>query len=456
MSSAAVSVRSREELIGLLHQAAELEHGLCCSYLYAAFSLRPHQRSFDQRQTELVGRWRATIIEVALQEMLHLALVSNVLTSVGAAPKFDRPRFPQRSAYYPAGLTISLSRFDDRTLSRFVHLERPGSVPAEPATEADPDIAGDDAPSVAPGALTPSHAHQEAAELPTQRGLYEAIEDGLVLLTNQLGASRLFIGPPEAQATGDSFPLQGITAVYDLASAQRALSTLVAQGEGNQVETEDSHYARFRRVRDEFRCETHHDPTFDPAGPVVPNPVGVSALSTEDGTPVEAGPTLDVMALCDSAYATMTSLLARYYACTDEDQESRNTLATVAIAIMREVVSPLGVLLTHLPASDNGTSTAGPAFELHHSATTLPDRRVTWTVLAERLVELSERAAELSNSIHQRHVLTSVSEALRQHASTLSNTLRSNAADLSAADEITVPRSASDPLRQVGQSSVGR
>src|SRR5687767_5738854 len=119
-SSVAIRVQTREELVGLLHQAAELEHGLCCSYLYAAFSLRANDASFDQRRRDLICRWRNAIVDVAIQEMLHLALVSNLLAAVGAAPKFDRPRFPQRSSYYPAGLTISLSRFDDRTLSRFV------------------------------------------------------------------------------------------------------------------------------------------------------------------------------------------------------------------------------------------------------------------------------------------------------------------------------------------------
>jgi len=29
--------------------------------------------------------------------MLHLALVSNLMTAIGAAPVFGRPNFPQRS-----------------------------------------------------------------------------------------------------------------------------------------------------------------------------------------------------------------------------------------------------------------------------------------------------------------------------------------------------------------------
>lgn len=35
--------------------------------------------------------WEATLITVIKQEMLHLALSTNILTAVGAAPHFERP-----------------------------------------------------------------------------------------------------------------------------------------------------------------------------------------------------------------------------------------------------------------------------------------------------------------------------------------------------------------------------
>ena len=34
-------IEGREELLYLLGEAAELEHSVCCSYLYAAFTSRP-------------------------------------------------------------------------------------------------------------------------------------------------------------------------------------------------------------------------------------------------------------------------------------------------------------------------------------------------------------------------------------------------------------------------------
>ena len=107
---------TREELVSFLSEAAELEHGLCCSYLFAAFSLKSGPAAgLSEQQADAVGRWREHITDVAKEEMLHLALVSNLLTALGAAPHMGRPPFPQQSAYYPAGITIALRRFDEAT-----------------------------------------------------------------------------------------------------------------------------------------------------------------------------------------------------------------------------------------------------------------------------------------------------------------------------------------------------
>ena len=42
--------------------------------------------------------WRALLRGIAIEEMLHLALVANVMSSIGAAPYFGRPNFPQRAS----------------------------------------------------------------------------------------------------------------------------------------------------------------------------------------------------------------------------------------------------------------------------------------------------------------------------------------------------------------------
>src|SRR3981081_3826936 len=127
-------VESREELVYLLGEACELEHGLLCEYLYAQFSLK---RSVDEgltaEQLARVQVWELTLIDVIKQEMLHLALATNILSAVGAAPHFERPNFPILSRWYPPGVQIALVPFGERALRHFMFLERPEGMPLKDA-----------------------------------------------------------------------------------------------------------------------------------------------------------------------------------------------------------------------------------------------------------------------------------------------------------------------------------
>src|ERR1700683_2840407 len=98
-------IEHREALIYMLCEAAELEHGIMCQYLFAAFSLK---QSVDEGLTEaelyVVTRWRTQISHVSSQEMLHLALVHNLMTAIGGAPHLARVNFPAVANHYPAGV----------------------------------------------------------------------------------------------------------------------------------------------------------------------------------------------------------------------------------------------------------------------------------------------------------------------------------------------------------------
>ena len=84
-------IEHREALIYMLCQAAEPEHGIMCQYLFAAFSLKQRMdEGLTPEELEAVTRWRRTIAHVATEEMLHLALVQNVLSAIGAAPHLTR------------------------------------------------------------------------------------------------------------------------------------------------------------------------------------------------------------------------------------------------------------------------------------------------------------------------------------------------------------------------------
>src|SRR5437868_14224968 len=83
-------VTTREELIYLLSRAAELEHGLACIYLFAAYSLKNDvsEGGMTEERAKMVRDWRRFLSSVAVEEMGHLAQVANLLTAIGGGPHF--------------------------------------------------------------------------------------------------------------------------------------------------------------------------------------------------------------------------------------------------------------------------------------------------------------------------------------------------------------------------------
>ena len=79
-----VVFEGREQLLYLLGEAAELEHAACCIYLYAAFTLQAEPGDgLTAAQVPAVAGWKQGINQIALQEMIHLALVNNLLAALG-------------------------------------------------------------------------------------------------------------------------------------------------------------------------------------------------------------------------------------------------------------------------------------------------------------------------------------------------------------------------------------
>ncbi len=399
----ALRIETRDELVALLHEAAELEHGLVCSYLFTAFTLKDGGADgLTAQQSEAVTRWRGLLTTVALEEMTHLALVSNLLTALGAAPHLRRPPFPQRSRYYPGGITIELRRFSDATITRFVHLERPEGVDIEEEVLADPAVELDaDAPDVAPGALRAPD--DDVEEVPSEAfatvgHLYQAIEDGLCHLVEQRGEHDVFIGPPRAQATATDFGLDDLVPVTDLESARRAVEVLVVQGEGIRGDWTEAHYGKFRRVREELRALRRADSRFDPARPVVTNPTAQQPIDDGDRRAVEDPVSAAVMTLGNGCYELMTAMLLRFFSHTDESDDALQTLVASALGLMSTALRPLGSLLTTLPAGTaHGAATAGLSFEFSRSISLIPHRRAAWVVFHERVVELAAFARRISS-----------------------------------------------------------
>ena len=167
---------------------------MCC-YLYAAFSLKRGDGRWTPTQSQAVDRWRRQIVSVALEEMTHLCLVSNLMNALGATPHFNRPMFPIEAGPYPADFVIRLQPFSRSTIEHFKFLERPLEAHLSDAQGFTPSKTY--SRSSSPDRLSPG-----ARDYATVGELYAILRVGLDAFARTCGEARLFIGEPALQVDG--------------------------------------------------------------------------------------------------------------------------------------------------------------------------------------------------------------------------------------------------------------
>jgi Ferritin-like len=380
--SSRMTIEHRDALIYMLFEAAEIEHAICCQYLFAAFSLKEADEGLTEKQATLVEGWRKTLFGIAAEEMLHLATVNNLLTSIGAAPRVGRPNLPAQGRHYPPGIQFALMPFSEAALRHFLFLERPEGINLP---DAEGFIADHDAePVLSEDDIVPRPQHFD-----TIGYLYRSIEEGFVRLTERHGEEWLFIGDHSSQATPETFRWPALVPVHDLASARAAIDVVVEQGEGPRGRWQDAHYGRLLVVLGEFRTIMREQPSFAPALPVIAANCRPSVDA--QALPLVTDPlTVKVMDLFNVSYEVLLYSLARYFAHGHETEEQLEGLAGVAVELMIFVIKPLGMMVTRLPVgADHPGQNAGPSFELFHgSGYLLPHTWQAWVLLHERLMEV--------------------------------------------------------------------
>ncbi|GHD43826.1 ferritin-like domain-containing protein [Streptomyces galbus] len=257
-------IQTIEELHEYLYKGLQLEHATLPPYLTALYSLHPGKNA---------DAWHVIRV-VAVEEMLHLTLVANVLNAVGGTPDLTRPGFvptyPTRLPCGPDYFEVHLRPFSREALDTFLKIEKP----AEAAGEADRFVPMDWAALglTSDGAAPPP---QELAELeasgailglvpgePTQRfasigEFYEEIIRGINHLEDQArkAGKTIFTGDPARQVTPEYFYSGGgdVIKVTGRDTAVAALTLVAEQGEGlyggiYDSQDELAHYYRFEQL----------------------------------------------------------------------------------------------------------------------------------------------------------------------------------------------------------------
>jgi CDGSH-type Zn-finger protein/uncharacterized Fe-S cluster protein YjdI len=381
----------REILINSLYEAAELEHDLMCTYLYAAFSLKGGAGDgLSAEEATAVKRWRELLLGVAIEEMGHLAAVWNITAALGASPRIGRTNFPLDPGLLPASVVVKLAPFNAETLQHFVFLERP-----QESTEAEGAGFSYERPYVRGTSLP--HLTPMGADYDTVGAFYANLGVGLRTLVERYGEANAFDGDPALQLSAAEVNLPGAQPVKCLKTALAAFAAIVMQGEGAPRDSQGSHYQKFLGIRAELRALTASNPGFIPAFPAATNPVLRRPPRPEGRVWIENPDAFFAVDLANACYALMLRLLAYAYALRSPSPEKSLTV-DLAIGLM-QALAPLAERAARLPAGpSNPQCNAGVSFITPRDSAALSPGPAARRLFIERFAQLAQAAEGLRGS----------------------------------------------------------
>jgi CDGSH-type Zn-finger protein/uncharacterized Fe-S cluster protein YjdI len=381
---------SREYLLHALYEAAELEHTLMCTYLYAAFSLKGADEGLTGAQLEAVLRWRRELIDVAIEEMSHLTAVWNITAAIGGTPRFGRVNFPLSPGLLPAGVVVKLAPFNVATLQHFIFLERPDG-------SREPEGAGFAPEQLFTRALSQYRLTPIGLDYETVGAFYAALGDGLRRFVATLGEAAAFCGDQSLQLSANEINLTGATPVICLKTALAAFDAIVLQGEGAPAALAGSHFYRFVQIREEFDRLRQADPHFVPAHPAATNPVLRRPPQPEGRVWIEDEYAAATVDLANTCYSVMLRLLAYVYTLPSPSREKSSSI-DISLQLMR-AMTLFAESAARLPAgASNAKCNAGMSFTALRDASPLPTGIPARRFFIERLTEITAAAEALQRT----------------------------------------------------------
>jgi CDGSH-type Zn-finger protein/uncharacterized Fe-S cluster protein YjdI len=385
-----VSAPSREQLLHGLYEAAELEHNLMCTYLYAAFSLRDGKaEGLSSTEAVAVARWRNEIVRVAIEEMGHLVNVWNITAALGGSPRFGRSNFPLDPGVLPAGIVVRLAPFNEAVLQHFIHLERPADSAESDGTGFSPEFVftrGIEAPR-----LTPMPLDYETVGV-----FYVALSARLSAFVAKHGEDVAFCGDPALQLSATETALAAKPVICSK-TAIAAFNAIVEQGEGAALASQGSHYRRFADIRTELLACKAQNPAFDPAFPAAVNPVLRRPMRPAGRVWIEDERAAETVDLANTGYMLMLRLIAYAYV-VPRPSPHKALAVDLSLGLMR-AVTWLAEAAARLPAGPSHPEChAGMSFTSLRDAAPLPMGPSSQRYFVERFEELAEAARNLHSS----------------------------------------------------------
>lgn len=390
----------RDRAIYLMHIGAEVEHALMAQYLYAGYSLGgPQLNKREQRQVE---HWRKVVLEIAREEMGHLATVENMLTLIGGPLSFDREDYPIPGDLYP--FPFELEALTKKSLGKYVLAEMPSeeTIAKLHLTKEIDDIrkyvkAEDDLMVHRVGKIYDAIVQLFTAptvpkEPPLQPPPFMASGD---IQAQSIG----FQVSPSAWGLGQKDIL--IETAIDRTSAINAITAIAVQGEGSTIKSlRESHFGKFLEIYRKFPDEKGWRPSRN----VAANP------TTDQSAPMKRRITNKLALLWAGLFNLRYRMLLMYVSHSFRieapvklsGRTPRGLLISWTFGEMYNLRS-IGEILMSLPMHDRGELLAGPPFEMPYSLS-LPARdRDRWRTHRDLLLESRQYVDALRAASHGEH-----------------------------------------------------
>jgi hypothetical protein len=378
-----LEIRDRSDLLHILQTALQLEHSTIPVYLSALFSIKPDHNPEVAR----------IIRGVVLQEMLHMALVGNIINAMGGRPQIDRPGFvPRYPSHLPGGvlpdLVVSLRKCTvNHVRDVFMAIEQPDAPINTDALELLAPISPEKISLTADGRVAryesvqgeEGKSYNESSERIQQffavaeyerftiGWLYQQITSAMCNLeaAAQQSGRTLFVGDSSRQVAWPSAPGR-LYKVTDLRSALWSILEIIWQGEGAPGEPTTgagtrqdlAHYYRFQEIV-QGRQLIYRDDKWVFEGPAVPlDPKGVYPMIDDPDTYAfpPGSRVREASLLCDRVYGDLLTALDRVF-------DGHPEMLSSAVSLMFSLQVQAKRLL-RMPTAPGATAVAGPSFQV--------------------------------------------------------------------------------------------
>jgi len=350
----------KQDAIGLLQLAAEVEHALLVQYLYAAASINPAGGAASKQAHD-------TVTAIAIQEMGHLLCVQNLLLALGDPGLHHLGRDEMRVASERNPLPLVLEAISHPALAKFVTVERPADIADEDLRNRVKKL-GEEAEAAAHFSPHPVSALYVAIYWifqPTDAPFGPLplsdpnLQPGWHLTAGDFAAAADIDRFAALSDEWGGFPDLVIHTVKDAQTGCDALFAIMAQGEGVAGDQDSSHFESFLQVLDAFEANQVATLGLCRTPRVNDQPPSEDASAT-----VLTNPYTDVWGRLFNARYTHLVLLIGHAISRPTDDQDRVALVQAALSMMRPSLAGIIRQLVRLDVGTAGGAKAGPTFGL--------------------------------------------------------------------------------------------